>query len=265
MSSPLSSLPESSGSEDNWNGETEDSFIGSSLWRFRRYGRFVVEYSPLIIRTFDSQPFVPSSVPITPNLLEVNLPWTTSGRMTLPSSEPDSNSEIGWSDATTNEIGSLFGNVPSPVTSWALTLHSESSTTEDSNRSPPTTWCQSRSNGVSSCSGEIREQASLDELGLRLDWTPTPKTRGRSFGAGMADKTMSSSMNSAEELISPTSSDGSTAIQLPSRRRVRPQYLGPVGSGSPPISLPNSGFRDLTQGLMRRYCDGLQSHISRGR
>lgn len=229
----------------------EDTYIGSSAWRFRR--------------TFDSPPSVPPSAPFTPNLLAQSRLSNMYGRTTLPSSVPGSNSENDSSDETTSETGSRYGTLRSLETSWTSTPPYEYNTTELSNRLHPTTCHHWKWNGLSSSSGALRGPESQDELGLKQVWMPTQKTPEQNSGADTADKIVSSSMNFGAALTSLTCSAGSTATQSQSKPRVQPQYLGPVGSGSRPTYHQNNGSRDLTQRLWRRFCDVSPSRNSQGR
>jgi len=211
--------------------------------------------SPHSQRMYDLPPYALSSDLSTPNSLAPRRLWNMSGRRILESPAPSLNSESDFFGATTNEIGTPSGSQLSAETWRPLTPVSVSSTTVDSNRLPLITSYRWLSRRLSPYFGALLVWESQDVHGTRPDWTPTPRTREPSFGADMAANSTSLWTNSAAASTWRTSSVGLTGIQLPLRRRVRPLYLGPVGSGLRPTSLPNSGFRDLTPQLLRRYCD----------
>lgn len=133
---------------------------------------------------------------------------------------------------TAKKTGMQSETPPKKDASKISTPERTSSITARSSKLPPTTCSQSPKKGKCPCFGVQRELVSLGELGLKLEWTPTPKIQGPNSGAGTRARRMSSLMSSEEVSILPTCSAGSTATQSRLKRKVRPRYLGPLESGS---------------------------------
>lgn len=130
-----------------------------------------------------------------------------------------------------------------------------SSITAHSNLLPAITFSQQQSRRQSTCFGDSRALVNLDGHGKKLDLTPIQKTPVPNFGVVIGSKHMSLLTSSAAASTSVTCSDGLTGIPSRLKRRVRPLYLGPIGSGLPPTFIPKTGSPPSTMQRLMRYLD----------
>jgi len=161
-----------------------------------------------------------------------------------------------------NGTGNPFGTTPSLDGSRTLMSPPESSTIGQSSRSRRITSSPLRLRRRLTYSGALLVPESPAGHGLRLDLTPTPRTRAPSSGVVTAVNNMSLSMNSVEALTLPIYSDGLIATPLPSRRRAQLQYLGPLGSGLPATWRPRIGSPVLTSQRAQHYYDDSELRTS---
>lgn len=191
------------------------------------------------------------ATPATPSPAGQQQPMNTSGRRTQGSQTHNLNLDQWPSREIPRSIGTLHGNQPRRENSMTFLQTSESIPTTPYAASPKTTWWQNQWNESWKSSGERLEQESPEELGKKLDGTLTPKFLVPNSGMATMDRIMSSSTNSPVKLASNTCSVGATDTPCPSKRRVRPLYLGQEKSGSPATSTQETGIRQR-QNLKRK-------------
>jgi len=182
-----------------------------------------------------------SAIYATPSPPEVNERSTMSGRTTPLSRELDSNWDQDLSTGTTRRIGTEYGTPRSTVDLTRSPRTFESVLTRNYEGLPTTTLPRNLLSELLNVTGDRLVPESHEEPGMRPGGMHTPRYRHPNFGMDTTGMTTSLSMNLPGRSRLNTYYDGSTGTPSMSRRRVQPQFLGHLASGSPPISTPENG------------------------
>lgn len=109
-----------------------------------------------------------------------------------------------------------------------------------------TIWNHLQLNEKLLCFGELQELESLEELGKKPRFKRIQKILGLNFGMATEVKKMLLSMNSVEELMSHTYSDGSIDIQLLLKSKDPVSFSPQKRFGSPQIWTHENGSPSWT-------------------